>query len=97
MSQLDKQTIKTLITLSRIRCTEEEQEALLTDLQKILSYVDQLDEVDTENVTPCYQVIADMANVMREDAIGTTLPRDVFLENAPSQIGGMIRVPPVLK
>lgn len=97
MSQLDKQTIKSLIALSRIRCTEEEQEDLLIDLQKILSYVEQLNEVNTENVMPCYQVIADMANVMREDVVETPLPRDVFLENAPSQIGGMIRVPPVIK
>lgn len=97
MSQLDKEAIKSLISLSRIRCTEKEQEALLIDLQKILSYVDQLNEVDTENVSPCYQVIAGMANVMREDVVGPTLPREKFLENAPSQIGGMIRVPPVIK
>lgn len=97
MAELNKQTIKTLTTLSRISCTEEEQEAILTDLQKIVSYMDQLNEVDTENTPPCNQVIANMANVMREDEVKEPLPRDVFLANAPAQIGGMIRVPPVLK
>lgn len=97
MALLNKQTIKMLTSLSRINCTEEEQEALLSDLQKILAYIDQLDEVDTENTPVCNQVIPSVVNVMREDKVGETLPREVFLANAPSQIGGMIRVPPVLK
>lgn len=97
MAELNKQTIKMLTSLSRISCSEEEQEALLTDLQKILAYIDQLNEVDTENTPTCNQVIPNMANVMREDEVKEALPRDVFLANAPSQIGGMIRVPPVLK
>lgn len=94
---INKETIESLITLSRIRCTEEEIESLLKDLQRILSYIDQLNEVDVANVPPCNQVIANQANVMRDDVVGKILPRDVFLANAPSQIGGLIRVPPVMK
>jgi aspartyl-tRNA(Asn)/glutamyl-tRNA(Gln) amidotransferase subunit C len=97
MAALDKKTIKTLTKLSRIHCTEEEEDALLQDLAKILTYVEQLGEIDTTNVPPCNQVIAGMSNVMREDRIGAVMPRADFLENAPQQIGGMIRVPPVLK
>lgn len=97
MANLDKNTIKTLVTLSRISCTEEEQVSLLENLQKILSYIDLLDEIDTKDVPPCNQVIANVSNVMREDIVGQTLPRELFLENAPAQIGGMIRVPPVIK
>lgn len=94
---MDKKAIKTLIELSRISCTDEEQEHLLESLQKILSYVDQLNAIDTTDVPPCNQVIEGMYNVMREDEVGETLPREIFLENAPAQIGGMIRVPPVMK
>jgi aspartyl-tRNA(Asn)/glutamyl-tRNA(Gln) amidotransferase subunit C len=97
MAILTKESIKNLIKLSRIDCTEEEQDALLLDLEKILGLFNQLDEVDTENVSPCNQVIEGMANVMREDTVGNVMPREVFLSNAPSQIGGMIRVPPVMK
>lgn len=97
MGKLDKKAIKTLVTLSRIDCTEAEQDDLLDNLQKILSYIDLLNEIDTTDVMPCNQVIAGTCNVMREDVVGETLPRDVFLENAPSQIGGMVRVPPVMK
>ncbi|MCE5316777.1 MAG: Asp-tRNA(Asn)/Glu-tRNA(Gln) amidotransferase subunit GatC [Parachlamydia sp.] len=97
MAELDKKAIKSLTQLSRIDCTEEEQESLLQDLKKILHYVEQLNEIDTTHVPPCNQVLEDMVNVMREDAVGPTLSRDVFLANAPSHVGGMIRVPPVIK
>ena len=38
-----------------------------------------------------------MANVTREDVVGELLNREAFLANAPSHVGGMIRVPPVIK
>ncbi len=97
MAELDKKAIKTLSQLSRIDCTEEEQEALLQDLKKILHYIEQLNEIDTTHVPPCNHVLDEIANVMRGDIPGTAMPRDVFLANAPSHVGGMIRVPPVIK
>jgi len=97
MSNVDKETIKNLTKLSRIDCSDEEQEAILKDLKKILNYFEQLQEIDTENVAVCNQVLEEVKNVMREDVVGATLPRDVFLANAPSQIGGMIKVPLVIK
>lgn len=96
MANLDKETIKNLTELCRIDCTEEEQTALLQDLKKILDYIDQLNEVDTENVAPAIQVSSDMVNVSREDSVKDIMPRDVFLKNAPSHTGGMIKVPKVL-
>lgn len=97
MTHLDKNTIRSLSKLSRIRCTEEEEEAILKDLKKILSYIDQLNEIDTENVAPCNHVIPEMVNVFRPDEVGEIMPRSTFLDNAPSQIGGLIRTPPVIK
>lgn len=97
MTDLNKQTIQNLIGLCRINCSEKEQESLLLDLEKILNYFEQLQEIDTKDVAPCYHVLEEACNVMREDVVGETLPRELFLANAPSQIGGMIRVPPVIK
>lgn len=96
MVNLDKETIKKLTQLCRIDCTEEEQESLLVDLQKVLQYIEQLQEINTENVPPCNHVL-EMVNVMREDLVGEAMDRELFLANAPSHIGGMIRVPPVMK
>lgn len=96
MAELNKDNIKKLTQLCRIDCTEEEQIAILNDLQKILQYIEQLNEIDTENVPPCNHVLQ-MVNVMREDEIGEVLDRESFLANSPSHIGGMIRVPPIMK
>jgi aspartyl-tRNA(Asn)/glutamyl-tRNA(Gln) amidotransferase subunit C len=97
MATFNKETIRSLIQLSRIDCTEEEQERLLKDLEKIIHYFEQLEEINTDNIPPCNQVLEGMHNVMRDDVVGSTLPREEFLANAPSQIGGMIRIPPVIK
>lgn len=94
---MDKETLKNLTQLSRIHCEEKEEERLLRDLQSILNYIDQLNEVDTSNVASCAQVLVGLANVTRDDVVGDTLSRSLFLRNAPDQIGGMIRTPPVIK
>lgn len=97
MAKFNKDTVRNLIQLSRIDCSDEEQESLLRDLEKIISYFEKLEEIDTNNVPPCNHVLEGMSNVMREDTVGKSMPREAFLANAPSQIGGMIRVPPVIK
>lgn len=97
MATLDRETINKLSKLCRIECSEEEQVAILQDLQKILNYIEQLQQIDTTDVPPCHQVLADMANVMREDTVGGLLDPELFLANAPSHIGRLIRVPPVIK
>jgi aspartyl-tRNA(Asn)/glutamyl-tRNA(Gln) amidotransferase subunit C len=97
MTQFTKETIKTLSQLCRIDCTEEEQEKYLKDMQSIFQYFEQLSEVDTDGVKPINHVLEAIVNVDREDAVGKTMPREEFIELAPSSIGGMIRVPTVIK
>ncbi len=97
MATLDREAIKSLTELSRIHCSEEEEASLLKDLQAILGYIDQLNEIDTESVPPCNHVLEGICNVMRDDEVNEPLSRELFLENAPAKIGGMIRVPPVIK
>jgi len=97
MSTLDKETIKNLTKLCRIDCSEEEQESILTDLKKILNYVEQLQEIEVDHISPCNQVLDDMVNVTREDTVRDLLSRDDFLNNAPSHTGGLVRVPTVIK
>ena len=97
MANVDKKTIKSLTQLSKIQCTEEEEESLLQDLKNILAYVEQLEEVNTENAIACNHILELSDNVWREDVIGATLSREVFLSNAPSQVGGLVKVPTVIK
>jgi aspartyl-tRNA(Asn)/glutamyl-tRNA(Gln) amidotransferase subunit C len=90
MSQLKK--------LCRIDYSPEEEADLQKSLARVLEYVDKLNEVDTKNVEPCRFVHPAIHKTqMREDVVQDVLPREQFLANAPDQIGGMIRTPPVLR
>lgn len=97
MAEFDEKELIKLTKLCRIECTEDEKKALHQQLAKILNYIEQLNEVNTEGIDPCYRVLETLTNVMREDEIGETLPRELLLANAPAHVGGMVRVPPVIK
>ena len=97
MSKFDEKDLLTLTELARIQCHEEEREKLSKNLSAILSYIDQLKEVDTEGVPTCNHVLENVSNVMREDETGEPLETQTFLANSPSHGGGMIRVPPLIK
>jgi len=94
---MEESDFNKLSRLCRISCTEEEKKNFLKSIEDILAYVDQLQEVDTEGVPPCLTVLETLTNKLREDTPEEPLSRDLFLVNAPSQVGGMVRVPPVLK
>lgn len=98
MSDFDTQTLEHLKQLCRIDCSPEEEKDILSSLQKILGYVEQLQEVDTTGVAPCSYVLQSMMTpILREDEAIESFPREQFIHSAPDQIGGMIRTPPVLK
>jgi len=98
MANFDHQTLEHLKKLCRIECTEEENQDILNSLNRILAYIEQLNEVNTDETRSCRYVLRGMLkNQMREDEVKDLLPREQFLANAPDQIGGMVRVPPVLK
>lgn len=97
MANIDKDTIKYLSNLCRIECNEEEEQSLLIDLKKIISYVEQLNDFDATDVLPCNHVLDDISTSMRDDVVKNTLSREDFLANAPSHAGGLIKVPTVIK
>ncbi len=97
MSELDLNSIKNLSDLCRIACSDDEAESILADLNQTLDFIQKLQDLDTENVRPCYQVQDHLENVFRDDRVSSSYPRDEFLNNAPAQVGGMIRVPPVIE
>lgn len=98
MSKFDNQTLENLKRLCRIDCTPEEDLDILQSLTRVLGYIEQLKEINTSEVASCNTVLQSiLKNPLREDKAENTLPREEFLHNAPDQIGGMIRVPPVMK
>jgi aspartyl-tRNA(Asn)/glutamyl-tRNA(Gln) amidotransferase subunit C len=68
MSKLSRDDVLKLAHLSRLKLTEDEIERLASELSDILSYVEKLNEVDTEGLKPTYQVTG-LKNVMRDDEV----------------------------
>ena len=77
--------------LARLRLSADELEKMRTDLSAILAHIDMLKEVDIRDIAPTAQV-TDLFNVLREDAVRPSLPREDVLSNAPDQRDGMFRV-----
>ncbi len=81
-----------LEALGRIKLPEESREKAKNDLQEILQYMDTLAELDTEGIEPMSHALP-LTNVMREDEVRPSIPREEVLANAPSQKDGCFLVP----
>lgn len=94
--KVTKEDLKTVAVLSRLSIPESEEETYLAQLDKFLTYVDNLAAVDTENVKPTTYALP-IQNVFREDAVKKSLDRDAALANAPLKEDGYFKVPKVLE
>lgn len=92
---VSKDDVRHLATLSQIDVSDEQAEALTTQLDNIVKYINMLDELDTDGVEPTFQVTG-LQNVMRDDVIEEQLPRETLLVLAPDQEAGQVKVPKVL-
>ncbi len=81
--------------LARLNLDEEELDLISKDLSKILSYVEQLNEVNTEDVPPTAAVLQ-MKNVWREDEVKEDGEREKILNCAPEREGDYFKVPKVI-
>jgi aspartyl-tRNA(Asn)/glutamyl-tRNA(Gln) amidotransferase subunit C len=97
MSDLNEENVKDLSRLCRIEVTAEELPALFADLKRVLDYVELLQEVDVSQLSPHSHIEEQGIGSLREDVVGNHLSREIFLSNTPDHVGGMVRVPPVIK
>ena len=94
---LDKATVAHIATLARIKVPEADQERLAADLSTIVTWIEQLAEVDTQGVEPMASV-AEMTLFMREDKVTDGNRRDDILANATSPArGAFFTVPKVVE
>ncbi len=93
---LDRAAVRHIATLARIRVSDEQADALVGDLGKILAWIEQLGEVDTSGVEPMASVVArDMPR--RADAVTDGGRQEAILENAPEPALGFFTVPKVVE
>ena len=96
MTQISRDDVLHLAHLSRLQLSDDEVDSLAEDITNILGYVEQLDELDTKNVEPTYQVTG-LSSVWREDEIATNdAPREALLALSPDTTDNQVKVPKVL-
>ncbi len=97
MAHLSPADILKLAELSKIQLTQEEVTLFSNELEAILSYIDQLSEVDTSGLAPTIQVNG-LSNAMREDkVIDYKVSQSALLKNAPALKDTYIQVKRVLE
>jgi aspartyl-tRNA(Asn)/glutamyl-tRNA(Gln) amidotransferase subunit C len=94
--KITKEQIQHIAVLSRLKLSEEEKDLFGSQLSSILDYVDQLNELDTRETEPTSHVLS-LSNVMRDDILTSSLPREEALKNAPSRSENFFRVPKIIE
>ena len=93
---VDKDTVKKIARLARLEVPEERQEQVAGELNAILSWIEELGEVDTSNVEPLASVTGHSLP-LRVDTVTDGNKVDDILANAPEQASGFFVVPKVVE
>lgn len=94
--QVTNETIDRLAHLARLEFEKGDKDKIREDLQKILGFVDKLNELDTKGVEPMI-FVAEGHNVLREDEVKVDITHAEALKNAPKKDSDYFRVPKVIK
>lgn len=90
-----KKDVEYIANLSRLKFEDSELENFTHQLNDILSYMEKLNELDTENVEPLAHPIEN-TNVFREDVVKPSIDRELALKNAPDKTEEFFVVPKVI-
>ena len=94
--KLDTNTINKIAKLARIKLSEEEARELLKDMNSILDWVEQLNEINTDKVEPLANISSSTLPKRKDEAkdINTS---DEILQNSPDKLEGYFAVPKVVE
>ena len=93
--QVDKETLRKIAHLARLEFEQKDENDMIESLTEILSWVEQLEEVDTDGVAPLTTMSKEV-NVLRQDKAANKLDQQGALKNAPQKDNIYFRVPKVL-
>lgn len=93
---IDRSTVRHIAALARLRVEEAEEERYVRELQAILSYVEDIQNLNVEGVEPTSTVVAGAPSALRPDEERPSDVRDEALAQAPDRDGEYFRVPRVV-
>lgn len=94
--EVNDKLVEKLARLARLRFEDEEKEAIKNDLQRMIGFVEKLNELDLEAISPLLHM-SDEVNVLREDEIKGSVSREEALKNAPDHDEKFFKVPKVIR
>jgi len=92
---ITKKEVEYVAELAKLEFNEEEKEEFTSQLNSILDYFKKLNELDTESVEPTAYVIS-MPNLLNEDKVEPSLPREEVLSNSKYVEKGYFKVPKIM-
>jgi len=93
--EINDALVQKLAMLSRLQFNDEEKSSIKNDLEKMISFVDKLNELDTTGVEPLMHISGNV-NVLREDETVEVYSREEALANAPLADTQFFKVPKVI-
>ena len=90
--KITNELVEYVATLSRIRLDGQQSEKMKEELNAVLDYMDVLNQIDTTQIEPLSHVFP-VQNVMREDTVQPSYPREELLKNAPDHTEETFVVP----
>ena len=91
-----KAELQRLAYLTRLEVAPEEEDELIEHLNKMLAYVEKLNELNTEGIEPTAHAV-DVPSPMREDVVTNQPDVDNLLSNAPDREGDFFKVPRIIE
>lgn len=88
--------IDKLAHLSRLEFSKEEKEEIKNDLEKMIGFINKLNELDTTGVEPLLHM-SENVNIFRKDTVEGEISREDVFRNAPSHDDNFFKVPKVIK
>jgi len=93
--KIDIKTVDEVAHLARLEFNDEAKAEIVNDMNRMLAFVDKLNELNTDNVEPLIYM-TDERNVMREDEPKQTITQKEALKNAPKKDSDYFKVPKVI-
>ena len=94
--KVNDELVDKLANLARLQFNAEEKEEIKNDLQKMIGFIDKLNELDTTGVEPLLHM-SDNVNILREDEVQGSISREDAFKNAPLHDEQFFKVPKVIK
>ena len=93
--KITREEVLHVARLARLNLSEEQEKRFALQLNKVLEYMERLNELNTEGVEPTFHAVS-LQNALREDEVRPSLPREISLDNAPEKTKGFFVVPKVI-